>query len=180
MPPPAPATDGAAGPAGLGQPFQIDAAALDSLSEVLRIMELRLSIEVEATGLAAQRASKSRLRTLEQRLADIDGAISREENAVEADFAFHRAICAAADNTYFLRFLEFLGHFIIPRQSIRVQGAELRAYLQQLQREHRAIYEAISAGNVGAARDASRAHLSGSIDRYRKLAATIEGGRADS
>ncbi|MFZ1431615.1 MAG: FCD domain-containing protein [Geminicoccaceae bacterium] len=170
-------TDDAVGSAGRGRPFRIDAAALESLAEVLRIMELRLSIEVEAAGLAAQRGSKARLRTIEQRLVDIDDAIGREENAVEADFAFHRAICAAADNSYFLRFLEFLGHFIIPRQSIRMQGAEQRAYLQQIQREHRAIYEAISAGNAEAARDASRVHLSGSIDRYREMAATAEGGQ---
>jgi GntR family transcriptional regulator, transcriptional repressor for pyruvate dehydrogenase complex len=56
-------------------------------------------------------------------------------------------------------FLEFLGRFLIPRQSIRVglqRPTDLRAYLERIQGEHRGIYAAIEAGDPSAARAAMR------------------------
>jgi GntR family transcriptional regulator, transcriptional repressor for pyruvate dehydrogenase complex len=79
----------------------------------------------------------------------------------------------------FWLFLDYLGRFIIPRQSIRIaahQGGSERAYLEMIQREHRAIFAAIEARNAGAARRAMRRHLSNSQTRYRRLAEQAEIG----
>jgi DNA-binding FadR family transcriptional regulator len=159
------------------RPFSIDPDKLRSLTEVLRVMELRLGIEVEAAGLAAQRRSAAQLAEIEERLEAVHRAFERGESAVEADFAFHRAIFAAVDNPYFLRFLELLGHYIIPRQSVRAafgSRREQKAYLKQIQKEHVAIHAAIAAQDPEAARDATRLHLAKSRDRYRRLAAAID------
>jgi GntR family transcriptional regulator, transcriptional repressor for pyruvate dehydrogenase complex len=154
------------------RPFRLAVQGLPSLREVLNVMELRQSVEVEAAGLAAARASPASLREVGQKLVAIDAAIERGESAVDEDFAFHRAIAAATNNQQFWGFLDYLGRFIIPRQSIRVaihQGEGQRVYLEMIQLEHRAIFAAIEAGDAAAARGAMRQHLSNSQARYRRL-----------
>jgi GntR family transcriptional repressor for pyruvate dehydrogenase complex len=68
---------------------------------------------------------------------------------------------------------EFLGRFLIPRQSVHVglqRPQDMKAYLERIQSEHRRIHEAIRAGNPTAARRAMRRHLLGSRRRYQRFA----------
>lgn len=158
------------------RPFRLAVGGLPSVAEVLEIMELRLSVEVEAAGLAAARASPEAKREVGEALAAVDAAIGRGESAVDEDFAFHRAIAAATGNPQFARFHEYLGRFIIPRQTIRVAAHRAegqRAYLEMIQEEHRAIDGAIRSGDAAAAREAMRRHLSNSQMRYRRLAEEV-------
>ena len=160
------------------RPFRLALDGLPSIAEVLDVMELRASVEVEAAGLAAARGSLRARRRVAQGLAAIDAALERGESAIGEDFAFHRAIAVATGNPQFQHFLEYLGRFIIPRQSIRVAAHRpegQRAYLEIFQREHAAICEAILAGDAAAAREAMRRHLGNSQARYRRLAAEAAG-----
>lgn len=160
------------------RPFRIDAEGLPSIGEVLNVMELRMSLEIEAAGLAAQRGGSAQVRVIGTALKAIDAAIARGESAIDQDFAFHRAIAAATGNPQFFRFLEYVGRFIIPRQSIRVaprHAADQDAYLAMIQGEHRAIFTAIREGEANAARAAMRSHLGNSCERYRRLAAGADG-----
>jgi DNA-binding FadR family transcriptional regulator len=159
------------------RPFRIDAEGLPSIGEVLNVMELRMSLEIEAAGLAAQRGVAAQVRAIGDALKAIDASIARGESAVDQDFAFHRAIAAATGNPQFFRFLEYVGRFIIPRQSIRAprSPADQVAYLTMIQGEHRAIFAAIRAGDDNAARAAMRNHLGNSCERYRRLAAGADG-----
>jgi GntR family transcriptional repressor for pyruvate dehydrogenase complex len=153
-------------------PFRIDSTDLSSAEDILSLMELRLAIEVEASALAARRATTRQTAAVDHALAEIDRAIAQGESAVNEDFAFHRAIAAAAGNAQFGRLLEFLGRHVIPRQSIRVAlttAKEQRSYLMRIQNEHRRIAEAIRARDPAAARRVMRAHLSNSLARYREL-----------
>jgi DNA-binding FadR family transcriptional regulator len=158
---------------GSRRPFRIDPADLGSLAEVLAVMELRTGIEVEAAGLAAERASAADLRDIAAAHAAIGRAIERGDSAIDQDFAFHRSIAEATRNPQFPRFLEYLGRFIIPRQTIRVASdADGRlAYLRTIQKEHLAIVKAIRAKSVHRARTAMHSHLSNSRKRYQRLAA---------
>jgi DNA-binding FadR family transcriptional regulator len=84
----------------------------------------------------------------------------------------HRAIAGATGNAHFEQFLEFLGRFIIPRRSIRIEPgmrSPRRAYLETIQREHCAIAAAIAAKDGAAARAAMRSHLVNGRERYRRL-----------
>jgi DNA-binding FadR family transcriptional regulator len=146
---------------------------------VLEVMELRASIEAEAAGLAAERGSVAARRRIGKALTAIDAAIERGESGVDQDFAFHRTIAEATDNPQFAHFLKYLGRFIIPRQSIRVAAHRpegQRTYLVMIQREHRAIFAAIDAGDAVAARNAMRQHLANSQARYRQLAEEAKTG----
>ena len=136
--------------------------------------ELRAAIEIQAATLAAERVSPPDVSRIEQALRAIDSAIARGEAAIREDFAFHRAIAAATGNPRFSEFLEFLGRHVIPRQSIRVAidtPDERRRYLARIQGEHRRIFAAIQERDPSGARKAMRAHLTRSIERYRRLAA---------
>ena len=154
-------------------PFRIDANRSGSVADVLKVMELRLAIEVEAAALAAERASGQQMARIERALTAIDRAIARGEGAVKEDFDFHRSIANVTGNSHFAQFLEFLGRYVIPRQSIRLSRGtpeEQRHYLELIQREHRRIADAIKAGDPIRARRAMRGHLSKSLERYRRLA----------
>jgi DNA-binding FadR family transcriptional regulator len=156
------------------RPFRIDPAGLASLEAVIQIMELRTGIEVEAAGLAAERAGAESRARIGEALNAIDQALAEGEAAIEQDFAFHRRIAEATANPQFVRFLEFLGHFLIPRQSVRagLQDAEANSsYLARIQTEHRRIAAAITAADPPAARRAMHRHLMNSRTRYRGLAA---------
>jgi GntR family transcriptional regulator, transcriptional repressor for pyruvate dehydrogenase complex len=155
------------------RPFRIDPDGLRSIAEVVQVMELRTGVEVEAAGLAAERASVGSRRRIAGALSAVDAALGRGESAIEEDFAFHQAIASATENPHFMRFLEFLGRFLIPRQSVRIglkAGKELRSYLERIQTEHRAIATAIEGADVPGARRAMRRHLLGSRQRYQLLA----------
>ncbi len=155
------------------RPFRIEGGELRSLREVIEVMELRTGIEIEAAGLAAERASPARLARISDAYEAVDRAIGRGDAGVDQDFAFHRSIAEATENPQFVSFLEYLGRFIIPRQTIRIavdRPAERRAYLAKIQEEHRDILDAVRAKAAQAARAAMRRHLLNSRKRYQSLA----------
>jgi len=154
-------------------PFRITAPQLGHLSDVLDVMELRLAVEVEAAGFAAERAGRKQVAAVRMALRNIDRALKSGQGAVAEDFAFHRAIAEATGNAQFPRFLAFLGSHVIPRQSVRLSvdtPAERRAYLERIQHEHVRIVAGIAAADPAEARRAMRDHLTRSLERYRKLA----------
>lgn len=158
--------------------FRIAPGEVRSLAEVGHVLQLRLAVEVEAAGLAAQHRTAEDLEAMVGHLAAIDAAIPAGESAVQSDFAFHRAISTSTGNPYFERFMHFLGPVVIPRQSIRPRGEtaeQRRAYLAHVQDEHRQILRGIERGDVEAARLAARRHLEASRDRYARMNARPRG-----
>jgi DNA-binding FadR family transcriptional regulator len=153
------------------QPFRLAPGGLPSIADVLQVMELRTGVETEAAGLAAERATKAQLAAIGAALKALDRAIDAGELATEEDFGFHRAIAEATGNPHFPRFIEFLGHFIIPRLSVRVAAPRPRDYLRLIQVEHREILAQLRAHDVRQARAAMRRHLTRSRERYARLAA---------
>jgi len=156
------------------RPLRIDFDQLSPLRAVLDVMELRTGIEIEAAGLAATRASAAQIRKIVHGFDAIGAAIKRGEDAIVEDFAFHCSIADATGNPQFRRFLEHLGRFIIPRQTIAGgPGMGKRAYSETFQREHREIVQAIRNRAVSQARAAMRRHLLNSRKRYQRLAAKL-------
>jgi len=162
---------------GSRMPFRIAQPDAGGIADVIKIMELRLAVELEAAALAAERASAAQVVAIRKALAGIDRAIARGDGAVKEDFDFHRSIAAATGNPHFAQFLEFLGRHVIPRQSVRLAHGtqtQQRDYLEMLQKEHRRIADAIKGRDPNEARRAMRSHLSKSLERYRKLAQRVE------
>jgi DNA-binding FadR family transcriptional regulator len=80
-------------------------------------------------------------------------------------------VALAANNPRFAEFLDVMGPTVIPRSNLQVSASQRspESYIALISGEHRAIADAIAAGDAGAARDAMRKHLKGSQQRYRSL-----------
>lgn len=156
------------------EPFRIDPDQLATLHDVIAVLELRIAVEIEAAGLAAQRRTEDNLRALRVALDAFGRAVEAGESAVEADFAFHHEIARATQNAHFAGLLATLGSRIIPRARLDPADAlspERLAYLRRVHGEHENILDAISAGDADAARAAARTHLVNSRERRRREAA---------
>jgi GntR family transcriptional repressor for pyruvate dehydrogenase complex len=152
--------------------FRIMSDEVRSLVDVQNVLQLRLAVEVEAVGIAAEKRTDEDLAQMLQFLEKIDQSVAAGGSAIDADFAFHRAISTATGNPYFERFMYFLGPVVIPRQSVRPRSEtaeQRRLYLEQVQLEHRGIYRAIEQRDVESARLTLRQHLEASRERYRRM-----------
>jgi GntR family transcriptional repressor for pyruvate dehydrogenase complex len=153
--------------------FSVAAKDMESAPEALRLLELRIGVEVEAAALAAERRSSDDLERMGGHLDALDAAIVARGLGADEDFAFHRDILASTQNVYFTQIFDVFGSLIIPRQRLRREAMadETRAaYLKGIQREHRAILKAIRSRDGEAARQAMRRHLVGAYERYASLA----------
>lgn len=153
------------------RPFEIDTAEPASVEDAIHILELRMAVEIEMAGAAAQRRQPEHLKEMWRQYEAIDAAQGAGNEGTDADFALHRAIAQGSRNPYFLRFIDFLGARIIPPRSIVVEKSapeNSRKYIARLQREHRRIIDAIAKQDVKEAMAAMRAHLGESRDRHRE------------
>lgn len=152
------------------RPFRIDPQALASITNLLSLMELRTGLESEAAGLAAARRTAADLKRIDR--AMLAYRVAGDDTTGAADFEFHRAVMLATHNPYFEEFLRFLGQFIRPRQSVRAMAVppeERPAYRARVQVEHKAVRDAIAAGDEVGARAAAQQHLQNSRDRFGTL-----------
>ena len=138
-----------------------------AVDDILAMLELRLAVEVEAASLAAVRRTEDEMKALERALENIT---TGEDYGLAADLEFHRILAGATKNSYFVRFLDFLGEFAVPRRPVSSSSGEesqrQRDYLAILEREHRAIRDAIATGDSNLAAAMMRAHLTNSRQRY--------------
>jgi DNA-binding FadR family transcriptional regulator len=141
-------------------------------NEVLRVLELRIGIECEAAGLAALRRTPEDIERIQDRLDALDRAIEEGGYGAEEDFAFHRSILVATQNSYYGRLFDTFGNAMVPRQWARLDkmtAAERERHTVRMRKEHHAIFSAIRDGNEAAARKALRNHLSKSTARFEEL-----------
>ena len=154
-------------------PFRIDPDGMRSIGDMLHVMELRLGVEIESAGLAAERATKPQLRAITTALEAMDRAAAQGKDGIDHDLELHRAIAEATGNAQFPRFLQFIGRHLIPRRIVSGMPESMggrEAYLKLLQEEHHAIVAAIQNRDPKGAREAMRRHLTRSLERYRQLA----------
>ncbi len=151
--------------------FRIDPATIVTLRDVMAILELRISLEVECAGLAAQRRNPEQLAAMRAALDALAESVARSSDAVASDFQFHLQIAMSTGNRYFTDIMTHMGTGIIPRtrlNSARLAHDDEQHYLNRLKHEHEAIYEAIARQDAEAARAAMRLHLTNSRERLRQ------------
>lgn len=154
-------------------PFRIDAEELGTVKEVIKLLELRISLESEAAALAAVRRSDEHLENLRSALQLMARGIDAHEDAADVDFRFHQVIAQATDNHYFIELFGYLGMMAIPRSRIAMFKSDTRAreaYLQKVHHEHEAIFHAIVTKDAEAASAAMRLHLGNSRNRLKAAA----------
>lgn len=151
--------------------FKITAESFATVADVISVLELRISLETEAAGLAAKRRTPENLAILEAALQAFADAISVDSDAVPSDFQFHMEVARATGNRHFADLMTYLGTMIIPRTRINTTHSAPEGrlnYLQRVHGEHESIYNAIRDQDAEAARAAMRTHLSNSRERLRR------------
>jgi GntR family transcriptional repressor for pyruvate dehydrogenase complex len=151
--------------------FRIDPRDIQAAADVLAVLELRISLETEAAGLAAQRRTDEQLAEMREALAQLARGDAQGEDTVGPDFRFHHLIAIATGNRYFADIMGHLGATLIPRARInssRIAREDWPQYHRRLAREHEEICEAIARRDADAARAAMRLHLTNSRERLRR------------
>ncbi len=141
--------------------------------------EVRRCLEVPAARLAAARRTNQDVDKLRLILDDEEKATSTDET-ISRDTDFHREIARATGNMLFVRLVEDLRE-ILKEQTLAVSTLRNRA--PSISREHRAVLEAIVAGDGDTAAAAMNAHLDAVERAIRKIAsqgsnATVAGKSA--
>ena len=144
-----------------------------SSPEVFReITEVRIANESTAAAMAALRQDPDAIEDLRAALERMEEAANGQDDPVEADIAFHTALCRASGNRFFARFGYYDAILIehsAPR-NVRWTGSQVRDL-----ENHRAIFDAIVAGDPEKARCAQTHHRDGAA----RIAAQSQGSMTD-
>ena len=149
----------------------IDMVPATTLHDVLSVLELRISLETECAGLAAQRAQPDDLSHIRAALDAIEATRRHGLDSIDADLQFHISVARATGNRYFVDILTQLGSTLIPRKRLDSAGiakTKPDAYLALVNAEHESILDAIMRRDSEGARAAMRMHLSNSRERLRR------------
>lgn len=130
------------------------------------LSEMRLALEPEAAALAALRRTDEQLETIYARLARMSAAEISREDFAEADLQFHLAISVAAANP-FLRSIATLIEVALMGLLTVSSPADDPAGLKSSIDDHRAIADAIAAGDTEAARAAMQVVIAEGVRRGR-------------
>ncbi len=154
-----------------GGNFRIAEEDLSTVADVIQVLELRISLETEAAGLAAQRRTATHLAAMQSALNAFQESIDHDSDAVPPDFQFHMEVARATGNQHFADLMTYLGTMIIPRTRVNTPRSAPEGrlnYLQRVNGEHESIFIAIRNQDPDAARAAMRTHLANSRERLRK------------
>jgi GntR family transcriptional regulator, transcriptional repressor for pyruvate dehydrogenase complex len=147
--------------------FKMDMLLSEQPADSAHIFELRSQIEQSCAALAAERRTTAQLREMKRALKAMRDDQAKGELGLEADIAFHRAIAQATGNPILARFAEFVGrHAREYLQVVRLSALKSAHRLEDVEREHLQIVEAIEARRPDAARKAVARHLANGGARF--------------
>ncbi|NEB81395.1 GntR family transcriptional regulator [Streptomyces sp. SID14478] len=128
-------------------------------ADVTELFELREALEVYATGLAAERATRDDLAHLEELLALAARATHDDEaeTITDVNTRFHDRLLAMADNSLLVTVMQPVGG------RLRWLTRRNEEWVQQLE-EHRELYAAVAAGDPERARGVALGHVRSNHD----------------
>lgn len=131
-----------------------------------KIHEVRVGIETQIAGLAAERATDEEIAELRGMLEDMRvRGVSREDHS-RMDVEFHRAIARMTHNELYLIMLNSIGPVLL---EIRRATFELPDDRKNAYDAHCTIVDAIAGRTPDAAREAMRIHLEGAQREWQSL-----------
>lgn len=147
--------------------FRLRNASLDDAEGLAHVIELLVTFEAAAARYAALRRTPEDIKRIKRALIGMEYAIVHDEPGEEEDFAFHRAIVEAASNPHFNALNGYLEQHVrrLIRRARRNTAANYSDLIQAVQDEHKAIFNAIEAGDAVAAGSAAEAHLRNAAKR---------------
>ena len=145
-------------------------ATLDH-NQLAELYTVRTELEALAARLAARHATREEVRVLDQMVEDDQKAVRDPEALARANKRFHHQIHLASHNRYLVQQLDIVHRTmaLMARTSLAAEGRGETALA-----EHKAIVEAIAAGDGAAADRALRQHISMAWETRLKLEAAID------
>jgi DNA-binding GntR family transcriptional regulator len=134
------------------------------LDDVRHRLEARLVLEPGIARLAAERRSDADIAAMRATI-EAEAAAHTSDEVHDASRAFHVAIAAAADNQVFTRLLDGLWIADIGRRLL-AQRRRTEDWQDHDVEEHRAIVEAIAAGDSDRAAELMRAHVESAVRHW--------------
>lgn len=124
--------------------------------DALDAYEVREDLEGKASRLAAERGNDRDKETLMAVLQAVEASASEDEAVqVEADLEFHQQVAAMSNNAALIRAIETISGHVTPLKVItRDQNAN-----EVTTKQHRAVAQAILAGDADQAEQAMREHV---------------------
>jgi GntR family transcriptional regulator, transcriptional repressor for pyruvate dehydrogenase complex len=140
-------------------------AVRDTLGLILRVrpkalwelLEMREILEVEISGLAAERATQEDVAAMRVQLERMAASIDAPEGYVDADVEFHALLARAARNGVLLTMLDPIVELL--RASRRVSASRRPGSALRALGEHEEILGRVEAGDAEGARRGMREHL---------------------
>jgi GntR family transcriptional repressor for pyruvate dehydrogenase complex len=120
------------------------------------VIETRDALETKIAMLAAERRSDEDLARIDDALGAMGADIERGGRGVEGDERFHGAVTAAAHSLLLARLMDEIGDLI---RETRIESLSQPGRPRDSLAAHRAITEAIRAGDAAAAARAMHAHV---------------------
>ncbi|KUN03763.1 GntR family transcriptional regulator [Streptomyces canus] len=140
--------------------------------EFEQLFDLRGLVEGMVAATAARRRRPEDLEPMREALeAHLSASTPRQEQA--ADSAFHRAICAATHNPQIAQLSRDLLTRISLGFPIEPWGKGERSHHEQAGHGHRALYEAVAAGEPERAEGTAREHFMISAEMIRDVLARV-------
>ena len=151
--------------------FRIDPATIVTLRDVLAILELRISLEVESAGLAAQRRSAEQLTAMREALDVLSQSATHSGDAVASDFQFHLLIAEACGNVALASTVQHL--WTLSENSAIFNKLNQHFVYGEVwevaHNEHLPLLRALKKRQPAAARRAMRDHLLRASDLYQTV-----------
>ena len=163
------------------QQMGLDPNSIDSMHDVLALLELRIMLEAESAGLAASRHTEAQLAQVNAALGDFTECCRAGGPTAEADSAFHLAIARASNNRYLCDVLQHMANNFLPRarqRTARLSRDAPAVHIERVLREHEDICTAIARRDAESARAAMRTHLANSRERLRRAYEASQAGEA--
>ena len=131
-----------------------------NMSDLQKIFEIRLELEVYAVQLAAERATPAQIAEMELLFANCDEIIHRGDydQLIRLDHQAHRLLAQAAHNEFLEEILERLYNHVLRLWYVSLHKV---SRLTEAIAEHRDIIAAVKAGDGQRAGEIMRAHIAG-------------------
>jgi GntR family transcriptional repressor for pyruvate dehydrogenase complex len=141
-----------------GNPLNASLALLLVMQDgdLQELFEVRMILEVETAGLAAERRDDSDVERMREAIEAMETGIGSRDRYISGDLEFHQAVVAATGNRIAVHVMHAIRD-VIRRALMSIY--QIPGSPERSNQQHRQIFEAILAGDPDGARQRMREHL---------------------
>ena len=131
-----------------------------SPSNILKVFEIRKYLEIGSTALAAERATREEIETIENILEEMEEDLRKNRLGAKADLEFHAALVHATHNQAYAHIMNTLHDLLQEELRIAWGGVfRKRDQRKKLFQQHKNIFEAVKQHDPKRGSDEALAHL---------------------